>query len=103
MKKTMKKTVSLLVCIVCMLLTVIISPLPAKAANNYEKDIYYFLKNEMGMNDAAACGVVANIERESSFRPDLYGDNGTSYGICQWPPSGSDPGAAAWKRPAPAW
>lgn len=84
MKKTMKKTVSLLVCIVCMLLTVIISPLPAQAANNYEKDIFYFLKNEMGLNDAAACGIVANIEKESSFNPHLYGDSGTSYGICQW-------------------
>ncbi len=46
--------------------------------------IYNFLINEMGLNSAAACGVLANIEKESDFNPNLYGDNGSSYGICQW-------------------
>ena len=38
----------------------------------------------MGLNKAAACGVLANIEQESGFNPTIYGDGGTSYGICQW-------------------
>lgn len=46
--------------------------------------IFDFCRNEMNFNSAAACGVLANIEKESSFNPNLYGDNGTSYGICQW-------------------
>lgn len=46
--------------------------------------IFRFLTGTMGLNNAAACGVVANIHFESGFQPDIYGDNGTSYGICQW-------------------
>lgn len=46
--------------------------------------IYGFLVNNLGLNEAAACGVMANIQCESGFRPQVYGDNGTSYGICQW-------------------
>lgn len=46
--------------------------------------VYYFLRTEVGLNSAAACGVMANIEVESSFRPDALGDSGTSYGLCQW-------------------
>ena len=49
-----------------------------------EKIIFNFLCNNMNLNTAAACGILANIESESSFNPNLYGDYGTSYGICQW-------------------
>ena len=49
-----------------------------------ENSIYKFLTEEMGLNCAGACGVLANIKYESGFKPDIYGDNGTSYGICQW-------------------
>lgn len=84
MKKVMKKGLAFLLAAVCFMSVICISGPEVKAAGSYEKDIFYFLKHYMGMNDASACGVVANIEKESSFRPDLYGDNGTSYGICQW-------------------
>ena len=49
-----------------------------------KNEIYTYLRNTMKLNVAAACGVLANIEYESSFNPNLYGDNKTSYGICQW-------------------
>lgn len=52
--------------------------------NSNESTIYKFLTGTMGLNTAAACGVLANIEAESSFNPTVYGDGGTSYGICQW-------------------
>lgn len=56
-------------------------------ANN-ERIIYEFLINEMGINTAAACGVLANIQAESGFRPNAEGDigysGGSSIGICQW-------------------
>ena len=57
----------------------------AEADDRSPVDIVFdFLTNDMGLNTAAACGVLANIERESAFRHDVYGDGGTSYGICQW-------------------
>ena len=59
--------------------------IPAAYAEESNADVIYtFLTDYMGLNSAAACGVLANIERESGFRPDALGDGGTSYGICQW-------------------
>ena len=49
-----------------------------------ERQVYGFLTEELGLTTAAACGVLANIEHESSFRPTIVGDQGTSYGLCQW-------------------
>ena len=54
------------------------------AASNNETTIYNFLITTMGINPAGACGVLVNIEYESDFDPHCYGDDGTSYGICQW-------------------
>jgi len=49
-------------------------------AGNYEA-IYAYLTGTMGLNKAAACGVLANIYAESSFNPMA----GTVYfGLCQW-------------------
>ena len=46
-----------------------------------EEKCYMFLTREMGLNTAAASGILANIRRESSFNP----DSGSSYyGLCQW-------------------
>ena len=33
---------------------------------------------------AAACGIMGNIQIESNYRTTAIGDNGTSYGLCQW-------------------
>ena len=55
-----------------------------KAASSNETAVYNYLKNEMSLNTAAACGVLANISIESEFDPHCSGDNDTSYGICQW-------------------
>lgn len=46
--------------------------------------IYTFLTQNCGFNTAVACGVLANIECESNFNPNVWGDDDTSYGICQW-------------------
>ncbi|MDO4476324.1 MAG: phage tail tip lysozyme [Lachnospiraceae bacterium] len=63
--------------------------------------VYYFLTQYMGLNDAAACGVLTNIRLETgaSFAPDhregsgrsalngtCFGtyDDYTGYGLCQW-------------------
>lgn len=46
--------------------------------------IYDYLIKELGLNHAAACGVLANIQCESNFTATAVGDGGTSYGLCQW-------------------
>ena len=47
-----------------------------------EQYVYLFCVNKMLLSPAAACGVMANIYKESSFRN--YIDSGGSYGLCQW-------------------
>lgn len=59
-------------------------PFSTSAATGSVKEIFDFLVEEMDLTPAAACGVLANIECESDFNYNLVGDNGTSYGICQW-------------------
>ena len=47
-----------------------------------EQFVYMFCVNEMRLTPAAACGVMANIYKESSFRNYIESDG--SYGLCQW-------------------
>lgn len=54
----------------------------SKLEGNCRIVVNYLL--DKGLNGAAACGVAGNIYHESGFRPDAVGDNGTSFGICQW-------------------
>ncbi len=54
-----------------------------------EQLIFEFLTNDMELNEAAACGVLANIEKESGFDCDntergYTWEEGAGYGICQW-------------------
>lgn len=49
-----------------------------------EEIIYRYLIDEMGLNTAAACGILANIKSESNFDYTASGDNGHAYGLCQW-------------------
>ena len=61
-----------------------------QGGTNKEK-VFSFLTEELGLNNAAACGVMANIQNESGFNParhedkNTYGDGlGEGYGLCQW-------------------
>ena len=47
------------------------------------KEIYKYVKSK-GYSDAQAKGIVANIQRESSFRTGIAGDKGKSHGLFQW-------------------
>ena len=58
--------------------------IPAREYSETETAVYYFLRGKMGLNSAAACGVMANINAESGFNFKILGDEGTSYGLCQW-------------------
>ena len=51
---------------------------------NVNQDAIYNYLSKQGFNDAAICGILANIQHESGFDPNALGDGGTSYGICQW-------------------
>ncbi len=88
MKKALTKTVLFAVTIV--ILAAII-PLSANATssnkNNNKTQIYTFLTQELSLNSAAACGIMANIDAESDFNPRcvIRDTNGLlSGGICQW-------------------
>ena len=58
----------------------------AVESGNYSNEelTFLYLTQEAGLNTAAACGVLANIKAESSFRPTALSSGGGSYGICQW-------------------
>ena len=65
-------------------------PTPVPEPANYifqeksvEKTIYRFMTEKMGLNTAAACGILANVERECDFRIHLTSYDG-GYGIVQW-------------------
>lgn len=53
-------------------------------ASTNEEYCYNYLVRNMGLNTAAAAGLLANFEQESNFNPTLSGDSGSSYGLCQW-------------------
>ena len=77
-----------LIRLLAVLLTVALLAAPVCASSGQrlavEREVYAFLTEELKLTTAAACGVLANIEHESSFQPTIYGDQGTSYGLCQW-------------------
>lgn len=76
------RRIAVMLVLLCML-----GPVRADAAADtlaVERKVYTFLTEDMGLSTAAACGVLANIEHESAFQPTIVGDQGTSYGLCQW-------------------
>ncbi len=84
MKKALTK--ALLIAMTIVTLATII-PLSANASTSNKQQIYSFLTNEMKLNSAAACGILANIERESNFKSTsvIRDSNGRkSGGLCQW-------------------
>lgn len=79
--------------ILCLLLAAVLCAmlLPVAQVEAYsdsllvrQRQIFAYLTEQMGLNPAAACGVLANIEAESNFTLSALGDGGTSYGLCQW-------------------
>ena len=71
---------------VLLLLPVLLTTVSASAGERLavERTVYEYLTGELKLSNAAACGVLANIEHESAFQPTIFGDQGTSYGLCQW-------------------
>lgn len=84
MKKALIKVFSVVI-VLCVISSVVFST-PALAADS-KNQVYYYLINELGFNSAAACGVMSNIEHESSFNSARVArdSNGKlSGGLCMW-------------------
>lgn len=85
MKQALKRSVLIVLTLVT-LITII--PLSANASSISNKSkIFSFLTNEMNLNSAAACGIMANIEKESNFKAStvIRDSNGLpSGGLCMW-------------------
>ena len=85
----MKKALMKVVLIAMTLITLItVIPLSANAASTSNKtEVFSYLTKELGFNSAAACGIMANIEKESNFKSGtiIRDSNGLlSGGLCQW-------------------
>lgn len=86
MQVLFKKSLSAFLALLMIAAIVPYNAIPAEAVSN-EQTIYNFCINELGVNVASACGIIANIKNESNFNPtaSCIDTNGkTSYGICQW-------------------
>lgn len=57
---------------------------PLASQSEITNALYSYLKKDINLNHAAACGVLANVHLESCFNLFALGDGGTSYGLCQW-------------------
>lgn len=83
----MKKAYKSFVSIIIMLTIAVCTASSANAASSNKANIYSFLTKEIGFNSASACGIMANIEKESNFNPSkvITDSNGLpSGGLCQW-------------------
>lgn len=82
-KSNLRRLVLLLALVLCLMTSA-----PRVCASNsrlaVERQIYTYLTEKMELNTAVACGILANIEHESAFQPTIVGDQGTSFGLCQW-------------------
>lgn len=73
------KRILSLILIICLTL----HPQTTTQAANNEKIIYRYLTETMGLKSSAACGILANIKRESDFKPTAY-NSSDHFGLCQW-------------------
>lgn len=64
------------------LATMVLCMVPSFAATSNKDKVYTALVKN-GLSSAAACGVMANIEKESNFNPSAGSTSG-AYGLCQW-------------------
>lgn len=66
--------------------------LPKRFVRKYEeggvigkqREAYEYFTNKRGMSKIQALTIIGNLMAESGLKDDIYGDNGTSYGIQQW-------------------
>ena len=49
-----------------------------------QQEVYSYLRKDKGLDRNKALGLMANIQRESTFNPKAVGDGGKSFGLFQW-------------------
>ena len=81
-----RKMLSLILAALVLFLAAVPGNVPVYAASQAEneKTCYEYFTEEMGLNTAAACGILANLYRESKFSPTASSATGKCYGIAQW-------------------
>ena len=68
----LRKRITCLVLVCAVLFTVLTTTVTAEESTSAnEKEIYEFLTNEMGLNTAAACGIMGNSYYETGFRANI--------------------------------
>ena len=84
----MSKRILCLVLAVAMLFILLVTPaMAADKTSINQKEIYRFLTEDLGLNTAAACGIMGNIYYETGYRADIT--VGDYYGLFMYyPPLG---------------
>ena len=59
------------------------APVVNLSGGSAQKQIMNYITGTMGLNRAAACGIVAHMRHESSLNPQAFNPAGY-YGLCQW-------------------
>jgi len=66
-------------------ITPVVNPITPSGGDVSRGEVYSYLRNKHGLSHNKAYGIMANIDRESSFRMNpAGGDNGLSFGLLQW-------------------
>ena len=60
-----------------------VATIEVQEEQSIQNTVFDYFVNEMGLNKAAALGIMANIEAESEFNIEA-GSRGGAYGLCQW-------------------
>lgn len=87
MKKALTRTLLIAMSIVILAGVMPLSANASSTTNSNKTTIFSYLTNQLGFNSAAACGIMANIEKESNFKSGtiIRDSNGLlSGGLCQW-------------------
>ncbi len=87
MKKAITKMLLVFISIFILAGVIPLSANASTSTSNNKTKIFSYLTNELGFNSAAACGIMANIEKESNFKSNVIirDSNGLpSGGLCMW-------------------
>lgn len=78
-----RKICGVMTAFVMLLTMALYLPMEALAATN-EQIVFSYLTGTLGYKKAAACAIMANIDKESGFNPAADAGSAGGYGLCQW-------------------
>ena len=82
--KSLKRIAAALIVLLLVVTMVPQESVYASEATTNEIKVYNYLVGKMGLNTAAACGLLANAQHESNFNVKETGDGNSSFGLFQW-------------------